>query len=46
MWEINTVLTKDETGEIVIVFLDREIRTVFDLTVRGFDEEVRERIKL
>lgn len=45
MWEI-TVLTKDETGEIVIVFLDREIRTVFDLTVRGFDEEVRERIKL
>ncbi|KAL1808436.1 hypothetical protein ACET3Z_025426 [Daucus carota] len=38
-WEIS-ILGEDATGDIDILLLDREIRTVFNLAVMDFDEEV------
>ncbi|WOG82390.1 hypothetical protein DCAR_0101554 [Daucus carota subsp. sativus] len=38
-WEIH-VQAEDKTGEINILLLDREIRTIFNLVVMDFDEEV------
>ncbi|WOH12422.1 hypothetical protein DCAR_0831926 [Daucus carota subsp. sativus] len=44
-WEIH-VQAEDKTGEIDILLLDREIRTIFNLAVIDFDEEVIQNTKV